>query len=171
MSPSGVCYCQLTACKVASLSLSLSLCVDLTLSLSISPSLCANGVRVLGNFVARNKRRGAASHGIRHPPYHPDDPECQLPSPALQGAACHSGCGSCVSGIEESSAKSLPLEESKATIQYCLLLDSSGTIYNTLPAHPKACRYTLKKTTYTPAKPNMGRLHQQVEGEWLWLQC
>ncbi|CAB1430893.1 unnamed protein product [Pleuronectes platessa] len=34
----------------------------------VSPSLCANGLRVWGNFVTREKRRGAASHGIRHPP-------------------------------------------------------------------------------------------------------
>lgn len=63
--------------------------------MSIFGSLRANGVRVSGNFMAQDKSRGAAAHGIRHPPYHPDDPECQLPSSALKGAACHSGCDLC----------------------------------------------------------------------------
>lgn len=138
------CYCQLTACKVVSLLLSLSLGVTLTLSLalSIAPSLCANGVRVLENFVARDKRRGAASHRIRYPPYHPDDPECQLPSPALQGAACHSGCGSCVSGTEEPDAKSFATGEVKC---YNIVLFVAGQ----LPDNPEHTTSTLKGRRYT----------------------
>lgn len=153
-----------THCMQSSLSLSLALSLHaVSHALSISPSLCANGVRVLGNFVARDKRRGAASYGIRHPPYHPDDPECQLPSRALQGAACHSGCGSCVSGIEEPGATSLPLKEPKAPC-YSSLLDNSGTTRNTLLTHSEAtykCCEGKKKKTFA-ALPNMGRLHQQV---------
>lgn len=84
-----------------SLSIAVALCVDRSLSLSLPPSLSINGVRILENFVAQDKSRGAESHGIRNPPYHPDDPECQLPSTALQGVACHSRCSPCVSGIEE----------------------------------------------------------------------
>lgn len=100
MSPSGMLlptHCMQSSLSPHPLTPSLSHYV----SICPSPSLCVNGVQILENFVAQDKSRGAASHGIRHPPYHPDDPECQLPSLALQGVACHSGCGSCVSGIEE----------------------------------------------------------------------
>lgn len=51
--------------------------------------------------MAQDKTRGAVPHGIYPPPYHPDHPDCQLPSLALRGVACHSGCGSSLSGIDE----------------------------------------------------------------------
>lgn len=115
------CYCQLTACKVAPPTPTVSLRV--AVSLSFSPPLCVNGVRISGNFVAQDKSQAAASPGIRHPPYHPDDPECQLPFPALQGVACHSGCGSCVSGIEEALTVCPWRSE---TLQYTVVLLAAG---------------------------------------------
>lgn len=91
------------------------------LSLSLKLLLpCANGVWVLGNFVAWDKRQEAVTLRICHPPYHPDDPECQLPSLAPQGVACHSGCGLSVLGIK---SKSFPMEEQKPVIYFILLLD------------------------------------------------
>ena len=131
-----------TRCMQSSFSLSFSYCVSLPLSLSLSLSLCKWGTGSWGTLW--RGRKGAEQRLMEFAtlPYHPDHPECQLPSRALQGAACHSGWGWCASGAEEPGAKSLPLEESKAL--WCSsLADSWKTNHNTPVEHVLKHTHTL----------------------------
>lgn len=92
-------------------------------------SLCCKWVWVRRTSWCGIKKTGPTSPRIHFLPYHPDDPECQLPS-VLWGVCCQSGCV-CVWRHGEADAVTLPTVHSTWSVKLqfnTLLVTNNGTL-------------------------------------------